>query len=599
MFTTRPEILGTFGVAASTHWLASQAAMGVLERGGNAFDAAFAGGMVLQVAEPHLNGPGGDVPIIVHDARTHETRVICGQGPAPAMATIDHYRGLGLDLVPGMGLLAAVVPGAFGGWLMMLRDHGTMGFGELMETALGYAENGVPVCAHMASTIAAVAPWFREHWPDSAAVYLPNGDAPAAGSLLPNKPLARTWRRLIDAADAAGDREAGIEAARRGWYEGFVAAAIDAYARERAMLDLTGAPQRCLVTGADMARWHATAEAPIGYDYGAHTLLKCGPWSQGPVLLQTFALLKGLDLDAMDPTGPDFVHTVVEAFKLAFADRETFYGDPDVVDVPLETLLSDAYNDARRELIGDEASAEWRPGEVPGLAGGVDYAAACARQVGESELVGFGFGEPTVSRPDVPEPQAATGDTCHLDVIDRDGNMVSVTPSGGWLQSSPVIPELGFCLGTRAQMFWLDETIPSGLAPGKRPRTTLTPTLVLHDGEPYMACGTPGGDQQDQWQAIFLARHFHHGMNLQQAIDAPAFHSEHWPSSFHPRQASPAKLVIEGRFGAATIDALAERGHRVAVGDDWSEGRLSAASRNGVLKAAANPRGMQGYAVGR
>jgi gamma-glutamyltranspeptidase/glutathione hydrolase len=310
------------------------------------------------------------------------------------------------------------------------------------------------------------------------------------------------------------------------------------------------------------------------------------------VLLQQLALLKGFDLDGLDPAGPEFIHAQVECAKLAFADRESFYGDPDFAKVPIETLLSDDYNDARRKLITDKASLDLRPGTIDGFGASIEM----RRAEGARAAVGsLGAGEPTVGR-----LGEVVGDTVHFDIVDPAGNMVSSTPSGGWLQSSPVIPELGFGLGTRMQMFWLDEKHPSALVPGKRPRTTLSPTMALRDGEPYIAWGSPGGDQQDQWIAQMFLRHVHCGMNLQEAIDAPAWHSEHFPSSFWPREARPGVLVVEGRLSADTVKELRRRGHQVEVGDDWSEGRLTAASREGKLRrAAANPRGMQGYAAGR
>jgi gamma-glutamyltranspeptidase/glutathione hydrolase len=310
------------------------------------------------------------------------------------------------------------------------------------------------------------------------------------------------------------------------------------------------------------------------------------------VVLQQLALLKGFNLDGLDPAGPDFIHLIVESSKLAFADRETFYGDPKFVDVPMATLLSDAYNSERRKLVTDKASLDFRPGTVEGFGSVIEL----RRDSGQREAVGaLGAGEPTVGR-----LGTMRGDTVHFDIVDQAGNMVSSTPSGGWLHSSPVIPELGFPLGTRAQMFWLDESHPAALAPGKRPRTTLTPTLALRDGEPYLAWGSPGGDQQDQWIAQFFLRHVHAKLNLQEAIDAPAWHSEHFPISFWPRTARPGVLVVEGRVPKATVAELEKRGHIVEVGPDWSEGRLTAASRVGERRrAAANPRGMQGYAAGR
>jgi gamma-glutamyltranspeptidase/glutathione hydrolase len=609
-FTTRPEIDGTFGVVASTHWLATAVGMGVLERGGNAFDAACATAFTLQVVEPHLNGPGGDAPVIVHDVRRGATEAICGQGPAPAGLTIAHCRALGLDLVPGTGLLAPCIPGAFDAFLLLLRDYGTLRLRDVMGAAIGYARHGYPLVGRISAGIASVQDLFREHWPTSAAVYLPGGEVPAPGTLFTNPALADAYERILrEAESGGGGREAEIERARTVWAEGFVAQAIDHFCRTQEAMDVSGRRHRGVLDGQDMAGFRATVEAPLSYEYGRCTVLKCGAWTQGPAMLQQLAILKGFDLDELDPTGPDFIHLQVEAAKLAFADRDAFYGDPLHVAVPMGTLLSSAYNDGRRALITERASMDQRPGSVPGH--GKAFAVRVASDRGE----GVGAGEPTTGRLGVagatttPAEDArrplrrmggVVGDTCHIDVIDRDGNMVAATPSGGWLQSSPVIPELGFPLGTRAQMFVLDPEHPASLKPGKRPRSTLSPSMALRDGEPYLAWGTPGGDQQDQWATQFLLRHVHGGMNLQEAIDAPAWHTEHFPSSFWPRLARPGVVVVEGRVPEATVAELRRRGHVVEVGEDWSEGRLSAASRDGVRrKAAANPRGMQGYAAGR
>jgi gamma-glutamyltranspeptidase / glutathione hydrolase len=591
-FTTRPEIEGTFGVVTSTHWIATAIGMAVLEKGGNAFDAAVATAFTLQVVEPHLNGPGGDVPVIVYDIRRNKPEVICGQGPAPAGATISYYRSQGLDLVPGTGLLAACVPGTFETWMLLLRDYGTVSLREVLGPAIGYAQNGHPLVERAHATIASVAPVFREHWPSSAAVYLPNDCVPATGTLFANQTLAVTYQRILTEAErAGGNRVAQIEAARKSWSQGFVAVAIDRFCRTREIFDSSGRAHRGVLTGEDMARWTPRVEAPLTYDYGRYTVCKTGPWGQGPVMLQQLALLKGFDLERMDPAGADFIHLQVECAKLAYADREEFYGDPDFVEVPMARLLSDAYNAERRKLVDRTASLTMRPGSIPGYGGKIS---PHRRQPADAAAFA-GAGEPTVG-----ELVVADGDTVHFDIIDQAGNMVSATPSGGWLQSSPVIPELGFPLGTRAQMFWLDEGHPAALAPGKRPRTTLTPTLALRDGEPYLAAGTPGGDQQDQWIAQFFLRHVHAGLNLQEAIDAPAWHSEHFPSSFWPRAERPGVLVLEGRVTKDTAAELKRRGHVVEIGAEWSEGRLTAASRDGrKRRAAANPRGMQGYAAGR
>ena len=545
-FTTRPELRGTFGAVASTHWLASAAGMAVLERGGNAFDAACAAGFVLQVVEPHLNGPGGDLPAVFWSAERGEALVLCAQGVTPQAATIEHLRELGHDLVPGTGLLAACVPGAFDGWLTLLEQFGTWPLADVLAFAIGYAEDGYPVVPGITATIERVEPLLRE-WPGSAELFLP---APRPGSTFRNPALAATWRRVLAEPDP-----------RRAFYEGFVAEEIDRFARE----------QGGLLTGDDLAGWRATLEPPATVDYRGLTVCKTGAWGQGPAGLQQLRLLEGFDVASLSEA--ELVHVTTECAKLAFADRDACYGD---ADVPLETLLSREYADERRRLVGEEASGELRPGlgRLPAV-------------VASNSLL-LGAGEPT------------RGDTVHLDVADRWGNLVSATPSGGWLQSSPTIPALGWPLGTRAQMTWLEPGLPSSLAPGKRPRTTLSPGLVLREGEPWLAYGTPGGDQQEQWALHALVRHVDRGHNLQEAIDAPEWHTDHLISSFYPRDVALRSLAVESRLGDDAIDELRRRGHDVAVADPWSLGRVSMVKRErGQLLAAANPRAQQGYAVCR
>ena len=592
-FTTRPELCGTFGAVSATHWLGASVGMAVLERGGNAFDAAAACGFVLQIVEPHLNGPGGEVPIILKEAASAEPVVICGQGVAPAAATIEAFHALGLEMVPGTGLLPAVVPGAFDAWMLMLRDYGTWRLGEVLAYAIGYAENGFPLLPRAVASIVPVADLFRNDWPTSAEVWLPNGAVPKPGALMRTPAIAATYRRIIAAAEAAGeDRVEQIEAARTAFYRGFVADAIDRFYRTARLFDTSGRPNPGLLTGDDMAAWSATKEKPLSRTFRGLTVHKTGPWGQGPVFLQQLALLSQVDLDALDPLGPDFVHTVVECAKLAFADREAFYGDPLATDIPMDVLLSDDYARERIKLVGAEASQELR---ASSLAGAAERLATIAARAGSEEPQGPGGGEVTFAA--VPEIE---GDTVHLDVVDRFGNMVSATPSGGWLQSSPVVPGLGFPISTRAQMFWLDEGLPSSLRPGTRPRTTLTPTLVTRDGDPFLAIGTPGGDQQDQWPLTVFLRHVVHGYGLQQSIDAPMFHSRHWPGSFYPRDYDLGRLLIEDRFAPEVIAALKERGHKVSVMDGWSLGRVCTVGRSkGMVHAAATPRHMQSYALAR
>jgi gamma-glutamyltranspeptidase/glutathione hydrolase len=590
-FTTRPELVGTFGMVASTHWLASAAGMAALEQGGNAFDAAVAAGLTLQVVEPHLNGPGGDAPILLWSAQRGEPLVVCGQGPAPAAATIPRFTELGLDLVPGTGLLAACVPGAFDAWMLLLRDFGTQRLGDVMRFAIHYAERGFPMLPRIAETIEGVEDLLCTEWPASGELWLDRGRAPRPGTMWRNGLLAATFERIVrEAEQRSRDREGQIEAARDAFLRGFVAEAIADFVDRAEVLDSSGRRHRGLLSAGDMASFHATIEPPATIEHRGHTVCKTAPWGQGPVLLQALRLLEGFDLEAMGHLSAEYVHTVVECEKLAYADREAWYGDPQFADVPLDILLSAGYAADRRALVGDEASLDLRPGRPGGREPRLPPLPAEG-----AVLAGLGVGEPTVPREDAP------GDTCHVDVADRHGNLVSATPSGGWLQSSPAIPGLGFCLGTRAQMFWLTDGLPNSLAPRKRPRTTLTPSLLLRDGEPYMACGTPGGDGQDQWTLELLLSHLHFGLNLQEAIDAPAFTTTHFPSSFYPRAAEPGHLEVEERLDPAIVEELRRRGHDVTVGEPWSIGRLSAVTRSpdGVLRAGANPRGMQGYAAGR
>jgi gamma-glutamyltranspeptidase/glutathione hydrolase len=593
-FTTRPEILGTFGVATSTHWIASAVGMSILEKGGTAIDAGAAMGFVLQVVEPHLCGPLGDMPALIHLAGEDTPHVVCGQGTAPAGATIDHYLSEGLDMIPGSGLLATVIPGAFGAWMLMLRDHGRLPLREVLAPAIHYARHGHPTLARVSATIAGLGDFFRDEWPTSYATWLPGGAAPAPESLFCNPALADTYDRILTEAETARTREAQIEAARRAFYQGFVAEAIDTYLKDACVMDAAGGRRKGVLTGADMADWQATYEAPLSVDYDDWTIWKAGMWSQGPTLLQSLRILEGTGAADMDLNSADFVHIVTETMKLSFADREAYYGDPSHTKIPTETLLSRSYAATRRGLIGARASLEQRPGQIDGFDA---WAQQAIKRAGKDTVAGpgAGAGEPTMAH-----LSEKRGDTVHIDVIDQWGNMISATPSGGWLQSSPVVPGLGMPLNSRAQMFWLTEGLPTSLAPGRRPRTTLSPSIAGR-GTPSLAFGTPGGDQQDQWQLILFLRLVHGDMNLQAAIDAPLFHTGHFQGSFYPRATQPGHLMVEPNFGDAVIADLKSRGHAVDVAAPWTVGRLTAASRDpsGLLRAAATPRLMQAYAIGR
>jgi gamma-glutamyltranspeptidase / glutathione hydrolase len=612
---TRPTLRGTFGMVSSTHWLASACAMAELEAGGNAFDAAVAAAFVLHVVEPHLNGPGGEVPAVFATAADPTPRVLCGQGPAPSGATAAHYTSLGLDLVPGSGPIAAAVPGAVDAWLLLLRDHGTRRLRDVLSYAIRYARDGHPLLPSAADLLASMAPMFTEHWPTSASLWLRNGVAPGHWARFVNAEYADLLARLVAEGEVAGGgREGEIDGARRVWSQGFVAEAIDAFQRVPHR-DASGGDHAGLVTGDDMACFQATYEPALVGGFRDFEVAKTGPWGQGPVLVQSLAMLDDLPDAALDPSTAEGVHTVAEVLKLAFADREAWFGDSG--EVPIDELLAPAYVAARRALVGATASRELRPGSP----GGREPRVAAHVLKGSATAVPVGLGEPTVSvsaeptvsvsaeptvsvsaEPTVSGSGETRGDTCHVDVVDRWGNIISATPSGGWLQSSPTVPGLGFCLGSRMQMFWLEEGLASTVAPGRRPRTTLSPTLVLRDGVPVLACGTPGGDQQDQWQLLFLLRHLVGGHELQQAIDAPAWHTTSLPGSFYPRGMTPAGLVVESRVGEAVLGELERRGHDVTPAGPWTLGRLCAVSRDpatGDLMAAANPRGEQGYACGR
>ncbi|KQZ84595.1 transferase [Microbacterium sp. Root166] len=591
-FTTRPTLSGTFGMSASTHWLATATAQAVLERGGNAFDASVAAAFVLHVVEPHLNGPGGDLVGIFQTADAAAPTVLMGQGPAPEGATIEHFREEGLDLVPGAGGLAAAVPGAVDAWLLLLRDHGTWEVGDVLAYAIDYARSGHPLVAQAAATIARVADLFESDWTSSRDLWMPEGRLPVAGEIVRNPAYAAVLDGLVHASCSVRDdgpvgRAARIDAARREWRTGQVAhEAADFLSRPHR--HATGGSHAGVITAEDFAAFEAGYEPAVTRDFRGHSISKAGAWTQGPALLQTLALLEPLDGDLLDPSQEVGAHTILEAQKLALADRDAWFGDDDV---DLDALLDADYLAQRRTLIGDEASREFRPGAIRGR---TPFIPPLRTDAGPASAAS---GEPTVDR-----SGQTRGDTCHLDVIDRWGNIVSATPSGGWLQSSPTIPALGFCLGTRLQMTWLEPGHPSSLTPGRRPRTTLTPTLVSRDGVPEFAIGSPGGDQQDQWQLLALLRMIVGGYSPQEAIDAPALHTTAMPESFWPRTWTPAGAVVENRLGDALIDGLAARGHAVTRAGDWSLGRVSAVGRrgdDGVLWAAANARGMQGYAAGR
>jgi gamma-glutamyltranspeptidase/glutathione hydrolase len=583
VFSTRPTLRGFGGAVSAGHYLATQIGAQMLAGGGNAADAACAMGLAEQILEPHMNGPAGEVPILVRPAGSDRVHAISGQGVAPAAATIESIRKLGRDRIPGSGLLGATVPGALDAWCLLLEHFGTRTFDEISGPARALAENGHPLEPFLRDTLLLLEERFHSLWPSSAAIYSPT---PAIGARVRNPAWAAVLAEMASAERRrGGGREAGVRAARDFFYRGRPAQAIDAFAAT-AVPDEDGRRDSGVLCGADRARYAGRIEEALSIEAMGAKIWKCGPWSQGPVFLQQTRLVDGIDCDALRAADADALHHWIECAKLSFADREANYGDPLFAVVPLERLLSPAYAEERRRLIDPhKASLEIRPG-----------------------IGALPDGWPWVSEAEIPaaEPQAfaaarGRGDTTHLDAVDREGNIVAATPSGGWIMSSPVIPELGIPLGTRGQMFCLDPEHPNALAPGKRPRTTLTPSqATLPDGR-HIAFGTPGGDQQDQWTHQFLLRLLGDAPDeLQPAIDAPTVNIHHVPSSFYPRLALLGAVAAEARISGDTIESLQRRGHRVVRSGAWEHGRVMAVTRHpesGLCESGASPRSTVAYAL--
>jgi len=572
---------GTRGVVCASNRFAVAAGMAMLESGGNAFDAAAAVAFVLQAVEPDQNGPGGETVAVFYAEKDRKVSVLCGQGVAPDAASHSWFSKAGLDHIPGVGLLPAVTPGSLDSWLLLVRDYGILPLDTILKPAIHYATNGFPLLPRTAAHIEKFQSRFRGEWRTTADIYLPGGRVPQPHQLFCNEDLGRTLSRIVsEAASKSGERSELIEAARHVVAAGFICEAIDRFTDQEVVYDFrTRATSRGLVRGSDIARWRATIESAVSYAYGRWTVFKPGPWSQGPVMLQQLALLKHHDLDAIDVNGADFVHTVIETAKLAFADKAAYYGDPEFSDVPLAHLLDDDYNARRANLVCATASADFACGEIPQH----EAKAVLYRSIVERLLAG--------PRP-VRAPQAEKC-TVHFDVIDAAGNIVSATQSGGWFHDSPIIPSLGYPLGTRGQMFSLKTGSPNCIAPRKRPLTTLSPTLAFRDRIPHLAFGTPGADQQDQWSLIFFLRHAH-GLNIAEANNAPLFHTRHLLRSFQPQQIVELAAYLEDTTTNEVVQQLVSRGHRIqllpTVAPDLTApltfGTLSAASRDGPLMAA-------------
>ena len=596
VFTTRPVIMGTRGVVTSGHYLATAAGFRIMEQGGNAIDAAAAMCICLNLLEPQSNGIGGESPTLVYSAKEAKPFAISGMGWSPKAFTIDWCRQNGIDLIPGDGYLPACVPAVVDTWATAVARFGTMSFSQVLQPAIELAENGFPVYEALHNSLSGNFHRFTELYPTTGHVYLPDGRVPSVGEVFRNPDFAQALKTMCRAEEESQGkgRVAGIEAARDAFYKGEVAERIVKFISDNPVEDASGSAHAGLLSYEDFADWHATVEDPVTFNYRGLDVHKCPPWTQGPVFLQHLAILDGFDLKKLGHNSAEYLHTWIESAKLAFADREAYYGDPLFDDVPLDVLLSKEYASARRDLIGTTGSLEMRPGDV---GNGVPHHATV--DVAEDNRRALGVASRPAKERDLTDIHG--GDTTHLDAVDREGNMVACTPSGGWIGTSPVIAGLGFPIGTRGQMFYLNPERPNALAPRKRPRATLTPSMVTRRGEPFMVFGTPGGDIQEQITLQFFLNYVEFDMNIQEALEAPTVRSLHFPSSFYPRTAYPGRIIAESRIQGEVLAELDRRGHEVEMTDAWSGGKVMAIHYNkssGVIAGAASPRGSIGYAIG-
>ncbi len=573
----RPTLLARDWLITTEHYLSAQAGASVLERGGNAVDAAVAAVLAEGVVNPHMHTLGGEVVMLVHDAAAGATHVLNGNTCAPAALTPERCRAAGLQDLPPDHPFSWGVPAAPHALLTALARWGTRTLAEVAAPAIDLARRGFPMHPGLLGpgenlSIAADAEKFRERWPSTAEIFLPGGRLPAVGERFTNADLAATLEELVGAERrASGDRQARLAAARDAFYRGGPASAIARFARE----------QGALLDRSDLEAYEARIEAPLRRDFAGLTVCKCPPWSTGGVMLQALALLEPEHLRRAGHNSADYLHLLVEALKLAFADRERYYGDPRMVAVPVDALLSDAYAACRRPLIDPaRASLEERPGDPLRL-----------RPLAEDPApAGSRWGRGTV----------------HVNVVDRQRNLVAATASGAWIGSAPVVPGLGVPLTTRLQTFVLDPRHPNVVAPRKQPRTTLSPGLVLERGRPRMALGTMGGDHQDQWSLQVLLNTVLFGMALQDAIEAPRVSTQHPVNSFHPHEARRGQVRVEARVPYAVRRDLQARGHRLELRPEWAEGYVVAIvvdEKAGCLMGGADPRGevatvIPAYAIG-
>ena len=553
----------------------------MLELGGNAFDAAVASGLVLQVVEPSSTGIGGEVVILAARVNCNAPDVLCGQGPAPGSATLESFASQGFAKIPHRGKVSAVVPGAFGAWLTLLRDYGTLSLEEVMAPAIYYASTGCPVTDTLHQEIRWSAKQLASDSAIAAVIYLPKGKPPAIGDYIRNVALANAYSAILSETRSASGREAQINAGIACFYRGYIADAVDSFVRSGCEAGDDAFSGRGFLTGQDMADWSVVCEKPAQITFGPYTIYKPGAWSQGPVLLQLLGTLGYQRYSPAEVMTSEHIHLSAEIMKLCYADREAYYGDPDFVDVPLDVLLSEGYAEDRRKLAGPNAAQGICPGKINGRKPKLP-------SYDEEQIAGE-YALSPIER-----------DTSHVSIVDKWGNVASATPSGGWFWGSPVVPDLGFSLSTRAEMFWLQPDLASSLRPGSRPRTTIAPTMVFKEGKPILAFGTRGADFSEQWQFQFLTKYLLAGMSLQDAIESPMFGLQHWPDSEYPRTAKPNLIQIDSRIDRVVAGELAARGHRIKTPGAHRLGRICAVSvADGRMRAAVTGRISHYLAVGR
>ena len=566
----RPTLMGTHRMVASGHPLASLAGERVLARGGNAIDAGVAAGLCLTVLQVDMIDLAGVAPIMIYLAAEDRVITLSGLGRWPQAASVAYFQKHCGGRIPS-GVLRCVTPGAPDAWITALEQYGTMRLGEVMQDAIQLAEQGFPMHPFMAANLQAAADELRQ-WPSSAAIFLPNGRVPEVGERFVQSDLGRTMRRLVAAEDAAlhGGRQAGLQAAREAFYRGDIAKEIAAFYQS----------QGGLLTVEDLADFRVQIEEPVRLRFHDYDIYTCGPWCQGPVLAQAAALLEAYDLAALGHNSPAYVHLLSEAFKLVFADRERYYGDPEFVDVPMQGLLAADYTTERQGLIRpDRAIPGMPPAGTPDGPGTPWHGATPTEGAVAAEAL----------------------DTSYVCAVDEDGNVFSATPSDTCV-NAPVVPGTGLVVSTRGSQSWAVDGHASAIAPGKRPRLTPCPAIIFKDGKPFMPLGTPGGDVQCQAMLQVFLNVAVFGMAPQAAIEAPRFATYSYPGSFEPHDYLPDTLRLEQRLAETVGDALADKGHKVEGWPDWTwrAGGVCAITidhHNGVLSAGADPRRMS-YAIG-